>query len=361
MESGGGGEKTEKATPKKRKDARERGQVRKSMEIVTALSMLATFGGLALLGGYMVDRIIKILYNALSGQLFFPATDGGTGLTAETFPSLLLNLMWEFFLTVLPILFVALVVGVVGNVLQFGFLFSTKALAPKFDKINPLKGLKRMFSMRSLFELAKSLAKVIVIGYIAYTKYSEFINEFALMTAPGIWVTAKEIGSLVLDTAFTVGIAYFILAVIDFVYQWFKYEKDLRMSKYEVKMEYKQQEGDPQIKSKIKQKQRQMAMMRMMQDVPDADVVITNPTHYAVALKYDDKISPAPIVIAKGKDLIAQRIKDVAREHKVEIVENKEVARSLYAMCEIGTEIPMDLYQTVAEILAFVFRKKNPR
>lgn len=348
-----GGERTEKATPKKRKDAREKGQVRKSQEVNTALMLIILFAALMLVAPGMWDGMLSLLRDTLTGDLYT------YDITTSNLGGLFLEVIRRFAVIVLPILAIALIGGVAANLLQVGFLFSTKALAPKMDRINPLKGFKRIFSMRTLYELAKSIIKVVIIGIIAYNQYISNKDKMPLLLGSNVAVSFAAGMDIVAQAALTIGIAMLIFSALDYFYQWWKYEKDLKMTKYEVKMEYKQNEGDPQIKSKIKQKQRQMAMMRMMQSVPEADVVITNPTHFAVALKYDEGVARAPVVVAKGADHVAMRIKEIARESNVEIVENKPVARGLFELCEIGAEVPVELYQAVAEILAYVYKLKN--
>ncbi len=355
-QEGNGGERTERATPRKRRDARERGQVRKSSELVTAITLLVLFGALRLLGSGMWERMAALMKAGLKGRLFM-----GEALEAGEVPALLIQSSLELGMTVLPILGAAFLAAVGANLMQVGFLVSSKALAPKLERLNPIKGLKRIFSVHTLYELGKSIGKVVLIGYIAYIKYTAAMQHFGEAAWKDPTQAGKLILSLITDLGLTVGLALLVLAGLDYFYQWWKYEKDLRMTKYEVKLEYKQQEGDPQIKNRIKQKQRQMAMMHMMQAVPQADVVITNPTHYAVALKYDEEKAAAPVVTAKGQGFVAQRIKEVAREHGVELVENKPVAQGLYHMCEIGKEVPYELYQAVAEILAYVYRMKKER
>lgn len=351
---GQGGERTEQATPKRRREAREKGQVRKSQELVSALMLVIMFGALSLLGPGMWNQMRDLMRKGLTlgyrnGEMLSAA--GATEVIAQS--AITMGRI------VLPLLLIAFAAAILVNVVQIGFLFSTKALEPKFSRLNPLEGLKRMFSFRTLFELAKSIAKTVLIGVIGYNLVIENAATLSRMAGDNIEASVGSIGQSVINAGFKIGLALLIIAIFDFVYQWFKYEKDLRMSKYEVKMEYKQTEGDPQIKSRIRQKQRQMAMMRMMESVPQADVVITNPTHFAVALKYDSQSSGAPIVTAKGQDYIALRIKEIAKEHGVEMVENRPVAQALYKNCEIGHEIPLELYQAVAEILAFVYKRKQ--
>lgn len=353
-DQGGGGERTEKATPKKRRDARERGQVRKSADLVAALTMMIMAAVLQLvisnMGTSLMDITGKYIANSHSPAESLSLAGAGK----------LMNMMVTDFLSVMLILLgVAFIAGIVANVVQFGFLFSTKAMGIKMGKLNPLKGLKRIISFQTLFDLAKNIVKIIVIGIIIYGEISANTEKYPLMMTSGLESTLVFIGEIAFGAMIKIAACLLVIAAFDFIYQWFKYEKELRMSKYEVKMEYKQQEGDPLIKGQIKQKQRQMAMMRMMQDVPDADVVITNPTHYAVALRYEAEKAPAPRVCAKGKNLVAQRIKEIARENGVNIIEDKPLAQGLYAYCEIGDLIPADMYQAVAEILAQIYKEKK--
>lgn len=258
-----------------------------------------------------------------------------------------------------PILAVALLTGLVISYAQVGFLFTLETLKPKFDRINPLSGFKRLFSMRSIVELLKSILKITIIGYVAYSYMNSQAVAILNLMDMDMMNIASFIGLTSLNIAIRICAVLILLGIFDFAYQWWEYEKNLKMSKQEVKEEYKQTEGNPEIKSKIKQKQRQMSMRRMMQEVPKADVIITNPTHFACALKYDSSISQAPTLIAKGQDYLAMRIKEVAKESKVEIVENKPLARSIYDTVEIGQVIPPELYQAVAEVLAFVYSLKG--
>lgn len=348
------GEKTESATPKRRQDARERGQVLKSMELVMTGSMFIMFGALKILTPVIAENIMNFSASFLSGQ-YLP----GGMLNADNIGPVMQEMVLGFLQIMLPILAVAVLGAVLLNIVQTGFLFSTKALEPKMSRLNIAEGFKRMFSGRTLFELLKAVLKIVVIGVVIYTEIKADLPAFSMMLSPSLNSTILEVAELIFNAGFKIMLFLSAIALLDFMFQRRKYEKDLMMTKYEVRMEMKQQEGDPQIKGKIRQKQRQMAMMRMMQDVPEADVIITNPTHYAIALKYDEGKSAAPIVVAKGKDRIAQKIKEIAAEHRIEMVENKPLARSLYVMCEVGEQIPVEMYQVVAEILAQVYKKKH--
>lgn len=353
MANSEGGEKTEKATPKKRADARKNGQVLKSQEINTAVMLITMFFALKLLGPSIINGVGKLAEAYLS-----PATVNKAVNTAML-QALFLDVVLRFFMIIAPVILIAFAVGIAVNIVQVGFYFSSKPIMPKFSKLNPIKGFKNIFSMRSVVELVKSVFKVVVLGAIIYNEYLANMITFQMMMLSEITTAAGKIMDMIMSLAFKVGIAFAIMAAFDYLYQWWKFEKDLRMSKQEVKDEWKLQEGNPEIKGKIKQKQREMSMMRMMQDVPRADVVITNPTEYAVALQYDEKGLGAPRVIAKGKDFVAAKIKQIAAENGVEIVENKPIAQALYVYCDVGDEIPADMYQTIAEILAYVYRLRS--
>jgi len=278
----------------------------------------------------------------------------------ETFMVAHINTMFtRVILIAAPMLAIAMFVGIVANVLQVGWLVTTKPLQPKFSNLNPLKGVKRLLSMQSIVNLVKSLAKMgvlIVAIYMIISREIEHIPDLALMPMAESLI---YLGNLAIDMGITIGVLFLFIALADVVYTRFKHTKDLKMTRQEVKDEYKQTEGDPHIKGRIKSKMMEMSMRRMMQEVPKADVVITNPTHYAVAIKYDKDVSEAPRVVAKGVDFAARKIKDKAKENNVHIVEDKQLARTLYATVDIGQAIPPELYQAVAEILAFVYKLRG--
>lgn len=349
-----GGERTEKATPKKRRDARERGQVLKSTEINHALSLLILFGALYILHGFIYHHALELIQTALSEQnLMRPSMNGG-----ELYQVAIQSLR-SLALMSLPILGVALFSGLLVNYVQVGFLFTTQTLMPKFSRISPIQGFKRIFSMRTLVELVKSLLKISVILWVTVSTLQPKLPEVPNMLAVSPWDSFGYALGLAGELGLKISLALLILALADYLFQWWQYEKDLRMTKQEIKDEYKLTEGDPQIKGQIRQKQRQMAAMRMMQSVPEADVVITNPTHYAIALRYQDGTDSAPVVLAKGKGHLALRIREIASQHGVERVENRALAHALYASCEVGDAIPEQLYQSVAEVLAYVYRMKQ--
>jgi flagellar biosynthetic protein FlhB len=314
------------------------------------------FGLLFIIWEWFTGGLIRIFYSFLNPQAF---TAVGEYFGTNDFIGILSRMMFNAISVLFPILGAAVLAGIAINLMQVGFLFTTKPLGVKFSKINPINGFKRMFSTRTLVDLFKSLLKITVVGLIAYTDYRNLMDAFPTYMGRDVYITFIHIMRTAFLMALKMCIAMVFIAAADFLYQWWKYEKDLRMTKQEVKDEHKMMEGDPQIKSKIRQKQRQMSAMRMMSKVPGADVVITNPTHYAVALKYEESMGSAPIVVAKGQDYIARKIKEIALEHNIEVVENPPLAQSLFALCEVDDEIPADLYQAVADILVFVYRQKG--
>lgn len=345
------GEKTEEATPKRKEEAKKKGQVAKSTEISAVFVILAAFYTLKLLGAN--------LYLELAGymtEIFSTLTT--TDFTINSVQILFLNLSLVLLKTVLPVLLVILVTSLAINYMQVGFIFSTETLMPNFNKIDPLSGFQRLFSKRSLVELLKALFKVTIIGYFIYRFAIIETDAIPKFISMELIDSLKLAGSLIIDLAFQILSVMLVMAAFDYFYQWWEHNQSLKMSKQEVKEEFKQTEGNPQIKGKIKEKQRAIAMRRMMQEIPKADVVVTNPTHLAIALKYDKTMS-APVVLAKGQDFLAERIKQVARENRVAVVENKPLARALYPVVQIGDAIPPELYQAVAEVLAYVYRLKK--
>jgi flagellar biosynthesis protein FlhB len=350
----GGGDKTESATPKKRQEARKKGQVLQSREISSAMVLMFVFVTLRIFGSSIYNEIILFTKRVFTE---YPKIDD------LYMPDILMKLFIDSVMVLLkataPIFAVALITGIIIGYAQVGFLFTLEALAPKISRINPISGFKRMFSMHGVVEMVKSILKIVIIGYVAYVYLNgQAANILRMMDMDAISI-AVYIGLTSINVAIRICVILIILGVMDYAYQWWEFEKNLKMSKQEVKEEYKQTEGNPEIKSKIKQKQRQMSMRRMMQEVPKADVIITNPTHFACAIKYDAKISSAPVLIAKGQDYLAVRIKEIARENKVQLVENRVLARTLYETVDIGQAVPPQLYQAVAEVLAFVYNLKG--
>lgn len=352
-------EKTEKATAKKRQDARKEGQVLKSGEVNTAVSAIIVFAFVMLTWSGTVDKLIEMVASFLGRGVI--ETASATAITKDSLDGLYMETLKALARLVLPVLAVAMVAGVVSNIIQVGFLFTTKTLKPKMSRINPIEGFKRIFSMKTLVDLLKSILKVVLLGYILYNDYTALLEEFGgYMAQSDLYGAMVAMMETALRVALKMYLAFAIIAAADFLFQWRKHEKDLMMTKQEIKDEYKNTEGDPQIKNRIRQKQRQMSTMRMMDAVPSADVVITNPTHFAIALRYTQGEDTAPVVVAKGQDYLAKKIKEAAREHGIEIVENKPLAQALYKICEVDSQIPMEFYQAVADILVYVFKRKNP-
>lgn len=269
------------------------------------------------------------------------------------------EVMIEMAFVLLPIMVIAVIASLAGNFFQFGLLFTTESLKFDLKKIDPLKGLKRMFSMRAIIELLKSVLKITFIGSVTTVILLMNIDDVLSLSFKSPWVTLITVGKLTVIMGIAASLTLFCVAILDYFYQKFDYEKNLKMSKQDIKDEYKNTEGDPLIKSKIKQRQREMAMRRMMSEVPKADVVITNPTHYAIALQYDDESMDAPKVVAKGTDFIAQKIKLIAKENDVVMVENRPLARAMYDQVEVGGRIPDEFFKAVAEVLAYVYRIKR--
>lgn len=343
------GEKTEKATPKKRQKAREEGQVAKSSEIPGAFIMLFFFLTLWMFGSYFGDKFYGIFTLAYSDLM-------QTELTVQSvfpmFGLVLEHMVW----IMLPFMLIAFVIAFIGNYVQIGFLMTSKPLLPKLSKMNPISGAKRIFGLRALVEFAKSLLKLIVIAIIVYVTLWADKEKLLLLSSMPIESSFVFTSQTVVMLGIKISVALVIFSILDYIYQKYEHEKSLKMSKQDVKDEHKNVEGDPKVKGRIRETQRRMALQRMMQEVPKADVVITNPTHFAVALKYDGESMDAPRVIAKGQDYLALKIKEIAKEHDVPLMENKPLARALYAQVEVGGSIPADLFQAVAEVLAYVYK-----
>lgn len=348
------GEKTEQATPKKRQEARKKGQVVKSQELTTAFLLLGVFTTLHTLGANLFDQLGRFM-------AFWFSQLSRTELTVNTVSVLFTNTILVMGQILFPIFLVAILIGILVNFVQVGAFFQLDLIKPKFDRLNPINGFKRIFSTRALAELAKSLLKLTIVFSIAYVTIKSAAPSLLLLWDMEVPAALRYVESVIFGVAWRIGLALLALAVFDYFYQRWEYERNLRMSKQELKDEYKEVEGDPQIKSKMRQRARQMAMQRMMQAVPEADVVITNPTHIAVALQYEPKKMEAPVVLAMGQGYLAEKIKKIAKEHRVAIVENKPLAQTLFKTAEIGEAIPAELYQAVAEVLAFVYNLRKRR
>lgn len=348
------GEKTEQATPKKQRDARNKGQVPQSREANGAVALLILAVFLNIFGPLFMERFF-VLYQLVMDACAEP----WTVFEGRNFMVFAIRVVMEMMLLTGPILLVVMVTGATLNYMQVGFLFTTETLKLKLDRINPLSGFKRMFSARSLVELTKSSSKAAVMIYITYAylkdKQSLLVNLFDMDP----WLMGAAMWRTVFDIVLRNAVFLIIVALFDYLYARYEHNKQLKMSKQEIKEEYKQTEGDPLIKAKIKERQRQMSMQRMMQDIPKADVVITNPTHFAVAVVYDGSRDAAPRVVAKGQDLIALNIRKIAESNGVPIVENKPLARVIFKAVQIGEYVPPDLYQAVAEVLAYVYNLRK--
>lgn len=351
-----GEEKTEKATPKKRRDAREKeGSVLQSNEVVIAVSILGTFAALAVLGSYMFITLSRAVKEGIQ------AVGNGFSNEFSTYTNIFLGVIVDCIMIVLPLCALIALIVVITVMAQTKGLFTMKPLRPKFSKLNPLNGIKKLFSAQSAVGIIKGLIELTAIIVVVYGQIeSRMIQIVSLVDTEPIYAVAY-ISNTIFSIVMLLCIIFVFVAAGDYLFQWWQYEKNLKMSKQEVKDEYKQTEGDPQIKGKIKQKQREMAQQRMMEQVPGSDVVIRNPTHYAVALKYDIEKSAtaAPVVVAKGQDALALKIIKIAEENDVYITENRALARELYETVDLGREIPSSLFNAVAIIISEMLTAKG--
>lgn len=355
---GPGGEKTEPATEKKLTDARKEGQVAKSREIANCLGILALFLVIKLWIGTMGTQILETFTNIYLKIPEIVVYWNGT-MPEQGMLIIFREMLFQIVIMIAPILLVGVAISFISEVAQVKWEPTAKPLMPKASKLNPISGFKKIFSVNALVELIKSLAKIGLILYVSYLYLKDQWPTLFLLYDIPLMQAVNLLGKTVTDLGIRISVVYIIIALADFIYQKVKFNKDMRMTKQEIKDEYKQQEGDPQIKGKIRQKMREVSQRRMMQAIPSADVVITNPTHYAVAVLYDAQKCDAPVVVAKGEDYLAMKIKEIAKENQVEIVENKPLARMLYANVDIDQAVPPELYQAVAEVLAFVYHLKG--
>ena len=355
---GPGGEKTEPATAKRLTDARNEGKVAKSREMSSAIELIALFLVLKVFMSFVSENFFQtfsVFYNKIPDVV----EESVGGISLRTISILFHEVLITMLKIMLPFLAIGLIVSFVFGIVQVGWKITTKPLEPKLSKFNPINGFKRIFSKDSVFELVKSIVKIGLIVVVAYQCIKGNRNVLFVLYDIPLMQAIILCGNIILDTGLKISLVYLIVGFADWIYQKHKFKEDMKMTKQEVKDEYKNNEGDPQIKGRQRQRMREVSQRRMMQDLPKADVVITNPTHLAVALKYDANEAKAPVVIAKGEDYLAQKIKEKAREFDIEIVENKPLARMLYANVDIGSEIPPELYQAVAEVLAMVYNLKN--
>lgn len=345
-------DKTEEPTPKKKKDARKQGNIAKSAEVNKAMTFIAILVVIYMMSGSIISELQGFIVNILSGDFSMTMND-------NTIKILMFKVMMSFMKIVLPISLIIMVFGILGSLIQTGLFFSMESLKPKFSKLNPLTGLKNMFSMKAIVNLIKSMVVICIMIYLGYSFMSK--NFEGIIKSGDIYL--PYLFNIVLDliksilTSITLAVA--VVAALDYGYEKFSHKKGLKMTKQEVKEEYKQMEGDPHIKGKIKQKQRQMANQRMMQAVPSSTVIVTNPTHISIAIRYEQGKDTTPIVVAKGADEVAFRIREIAKSHDIPIIENVPLARLIYKEVDIDQEIPEEMYKAVAEVLVAVYKIKN--
>lgn len=345
-------DKTEEPTPKKKKDARKQGNIAKSAEVNKAMTFIAILVVIYMMSGSIISELQGFIVNILSGDFSMTMND-------NTIKILMFKVMMSFMKIVLPISLIIMVFGILGSLIQTGLFFSMESLKPKFSKLNPLTGLKNMFSMKAIVNLIKSMVVICIMIYLGYSFMSK--NFEGIIKSGDIYL--PYMFNIVLDliksilTSITLAVA--VVAALDYGYEKFSHKKGLKMTKQEVKEEYKQMEGDPHIKGKIKQKQRQMANQRMMQAVPSSTVIVTNPTHISIAIRYEQGKDTTPIVVAKGADEVAFRIREIAKSHEIPIIENVPLARLIYKEVDIDQEIPEEMYKAVAEVLVAVYKIKN--
>ena len=351
--AGDSGEKTEKATPKKRRDQRKEGNVFQSKDVVTVVSLFGSFYILKLLFPkiYETVRAFMIDFIGFAGTV--------TDASQEQINEIGLMVVVAIVKTILPLLLITSVLAIVATGAQTKFLVSGKSIRPQFKRLNPIEGIKKLFSLQNMVELIKSILKIIILIAVIYNIVIDDMVQVVRTMDMDIIVSGTYMLEMVMTLVLRICIAFLAIAALDFMYQWWEYERKLKMSKQEVKEEYKQTEGNPEIKSRIRNIQNQRARQRMMQAVPGADVVVRNPTHFAVALKYDADRWGAPVVLAKGQDELALRIVRVAEESGVAVIENPPLARGIYASTDLAQEIPQEFYGAVAEILVYVYKMNN--
>lgn len=346
--------KTEEATPKRLRDAKKKGQVAKSVDLSSAVSLMVFIIFMGTLGKYLFGNSLKYLKTSLQ-------VDYIDYLARNNLNSIFLKNTIFFFVMLLPFIAITLFVGIGINLMQTGFIYSTESIKPNFKKLNPIEGFKNIFSKKSMFSLVKNILKLILVFYMTYGNISKHANKIFNSGNLGTEKLFFFMMDFVKDLSLNIAIIILILSIVDYIFQRRDFKKNMRMSKQEIKDELKEMEGNPELKSFRASKQRQMAMSRMMSNIKTSTVVVTNPTHFAVVLRYDSSIDKAPVVTGKGTDYLAQKIKEVASLNKVPIMENKELARAMYKKVEVGDSVPIDLYRAVAEILAIVYQmeKKN--
>ncbi len=344
------GEKTEQPTQKKRQDSRKEGEALKSQELNNSITMFGAILAFSVLWRSMLDNLLKFYTN-----IFKTGFTRFSTITYATIPDIFTLMIKTLFVVSGPVVLLILTSGVFINYIQVGVLFTPKAIMPKANRVSVIEGMKRLFSVKTLMNFLKSLLKVAAFIFIGYLTIEPLVQVTAQLINENL-NTAIEFGATnMISLAIKLLIAMAFVSVVDYVFQWFQFEKKLKMSKQEVKDEHKNTEGNPEVRSRIKKIQSELSASRMMQAIPDADVVITNPTHYAIALLYERDTSSAPVVIARGADYLAKKIKEKARENEIEIVEKKELAQALYKVTRVGDLIPLELFDAVAEVLAYVY------
>lgn len=356
--AGDSGDKTEPATAKKLEDARKEGKVAKSKELTAAFDLITLFLVMKFFLSYIGEHLLNI-FKIVYGGIGRYADEEVNKFSSKVVMSMFMDVNIEMLYIVLPIFIFGFVITFLLSVVQVGWKIAPKTLQPKLSKFNPINGFKRILSKDSFFELFKSIIKIGLIFLIAYFSIKDEREKIFILYKMQLNQALALVGDIIVNTGLKISICYLIVGLSDFIFQKLKFKRDMKMSKQEVKDEFKNTEGDPQTKGRQRRVMQEASQRRMMQSVPKADVVITNPTHYAVALSYDKESKGAPIVVAKGENYLAQKIKEVAKENNVEIVENKPLARTLYANVEINEEIPPELYQAVAEILASIYHKRE--
>lgn len=345
-------ERTEEATPKRKQDARKRGQVVRSMELPAAAALLAGVLVLRAAGPFMWGQLSELMRDDLAN---FSRGD----LTGHDAMQLVGQSVIMGAVAMIPLVLSFMLTGIAAGVLQTGFVVSFKAVTPKFEKVNPMAGAKRLLSPSTGFELLKLILRLAILLGVMVGVLNGLIGTLLTLGQGGMMAAPGIIGDTIYTLVLRVALAGGLLAVLDYAFQRWKFNRQMRMTKQEVRDEMRQIDGDPQIKARIRKLQRQRARQRMMQEVPKSTVVITNPTHFAVALRYESGKTRAPIVVAKGQDHLAQQIKALAKEHGVPVVENPPLARALHSSVSLGREIPLQLYRAVAEVLAFVYKLKR--
>ncbi len=344
------GEKKHPATPRRREDARKKGQVLKSQEVISALMLI---GLVAVLKFWIPAMLVRI------ENLFPYVLSISSDWNERSVATVMFNILWMGIQIMGPIFGTAFLIALISNYIQVGVLFSVEAMKPQLSRMSLISGAKRMFGIKAWVELAKSIMKVLLIGYFVYANIRDRLHIYPALQQLNVGQAAIFLGEALMELAWNISLSFLGIAAFDYMYKKWEHEKQLRMSHEDLKQEYKQTEGNPELKSELKKRQRAISMSRMMQDMKQADVVVTNPTHFAVALRYDLKVQNAPFVVAKGQDQVALRMRELAKEYGLVIMENKPLARALYAQVDIGQGIPADLYKAVAEVLAFVYRLKK--